>query len=285
MLKILTPGSWREGEIESRAGVCALSVMAKTPRPGTVKTRLSPPLTPEQAAALNVCFLRDTTENIAVTASVGSAASSRIAGLVCYTPVGDEQLFEGLLPSDFALVAQRGDGFGERLLAAAEDILSCGYSSVCLIDSDSPTVPTSAYEMAVTELARPGDRIVMGSTADGGYYLIGMKQTHAAIFAGISWSTDRVAEETRERAQTTGIELIELPLWYDIDDAATLAILKAELLTGMAPGFATSPGYGATHTREFLMVLDSASSPASADTAPDSTSAELRNEESWEDAS
>jgi rSAM/selenodomain-associated transferase 1 len=259
--------------------------MAKTPRPGTVKTRLSPPLTPEQAAALNVCFLRDTTENIAATASVGSAARSRIAGLVCYTPVGDEQLFEGLLPSDFALVAQRGDGFGERLLAAAEDILSCGYSSVCLIDSDSPTVPTSAYEMAVTELARPGDRIVMGSTADGGYYLIGMKQAHAAIFTGISWSTDRVAEETRERAQTAGIELIELPLWYDIDDASTLAILKAELLAGMAPGFATSPGYGATHTREFLMVLDSASSPASADTASDSTSAESRNEDSWEDAS
>jgi rSAM/selenodomain-associated transferase 1 len=285
MLKILSPGSWSQAELESRAGVCALTVMAKAPRPGTVKTRLSPPLTREQAAALNVCFLRDTTENIASTASGGSAAPSRIAGLVSYTPVEDERLFQGLLPENFALIAQRGEGFGDRLLAAAEDILACGYDSVCLIDSDSPTVPNAVYQMAVTELARAGDRIVMGSAADGGYYLIGMKQAHAAIFAGISWSTGQVAEETRERAQTAGIELFELPLWYDVDDAATLAILKAELLAGMPPGFATLPGYGAPHTREFLLAQDSASSAASVATAPDSTSAESRNEESWENAS
>jgi rSAM/selenodomain-associated transferase 1 len=285
MLEILTPGSWRQAEFESRAGVSALAVMAKAPRPGTVKTRLCPPLTQEQAAALNMCFLRDTAEHIAAITSGSSEALSRVAGLVCYTPVGDEQLFECLLPNDFALLAQRGDGFGERLLGAAEDILACGYSSVCLIDSDSPTVPTAAYEMAVTELARPGNRIVMGSAADGGYYLIGMKQAHAAIFADISWSIDRVAEETRARAQAAGIELIELPLWYDVDDAATLAILKAELLAGMPPGFAMLPGYPAPHTREFLLAQDLPPSIASEAKVPDSTSAASRNEESWEDAS
>ena len=61
--------------------------MAKAPRPGKVKTRLSPPLTPDQASALNICFIRDTTENIQ---QVTEASNS--AGLVAYTPVGDEAL-------------------------------------------------------------------------------------------------------------------------------------------------------------------------------------------------
>jgi rSAM/selenodomain-associated transferase 1 len=284
MLRILTPGSESHADRQSRAGVCALTVMAKAPRPGTVKTRLSPPLLPAQAAALNVCFLRDTTENLAMVAA-GKGISGGAAGLVSYTPIGDESLFEGLLPTGFGLVAQRGDRFGERLLAAAEDILVCGYNSVCLIDSDSPTVPTSAYQTAISELAREGDRIVLGPAADGGYYLIGMKQPHAAVFVDISWSTDRVADETRARAQAAGIEVVELPLWYDVDDAATLAILRAELLAGIAPGFATLPGYEAPHTRQFLLTRDLDPDPATAAEVLESTTAEARNEESWEDPS
>jgi rSAM/selenodomain-associated transferase 1 len=225
--------------------------MAKAPRVGAVKTRLSPPLTAEQAAGLSGCFLRDTMENIAAVAARGDAA-----GLVAYTPVGDEATFEGLLPEEFALVAQRGDGFGERLLRAVEDILACGFGSVCLIDGDSPTVPLAGFEQAVAELRRAGDRIVLGPAMDGGYYLIGMKQAHAAVFAEVSWSTDSVYAETLERAHAAGIEVVELPLWYDVDDRASLDILKTELLAGMAPGFATMPGYAAGHTREFLLAID-----------------------------
>ena len=124
--------------------ICALAVMAKAPRPGMVKTRLQPPLNAEEAAALNVCFLRDTAENIASVTQDGGAQ-----GLICYTPVGDEVAFDGLLPEGFALIAQRGDGFGERLQYAAEDILSCGFGAVCLIDSDSPTLPSNALRVAV----------------------------------------------------------------------------------------------------------------------------------------
>ena len=248
---VLDPGRESADAKAARAGVCALAVMAKAPRAGRVKTRLSPPLTVEQAAELNVCFLRDTTENLAAV-----AADGRAAGVISYTPVGDEELFEGLLPEGFSLVAQRGDGFGERLLGAAEDILACGFGSVCLIDSDSPTVPRAVYEQAVVELARPGDRIVLGPAEDGGYYLIGMKQAHAALFERIAWSTETVYAETCERARAAGIEVVELPLWYDVDDAATLKILEAELLGGMAPGFATSPGYEAKHTRAMLMTMD-----------------------------
>ena len=233
--------------IAERAGQCALAVMAKAPRAGKVKTRLAPALGMDGSAAINICFLRDTTRNIAEV-----AANDGAAGLVCYTPVGDEAAFDGLLPEGFALIAQRGDAFGERLLAAAQDILSCGYGAVCLIDSDSPTLPTEALRRAVTELARPGDRVVLGGSDDGGYYLIGLKQAHAAPFERITWSTGSVYAETVERVHEVGLELIELPVWYDVDDAATLAVLEAELLDGKRPQFATVDGYDAQSTREFL---------------------------------
>ena len=240
---VLDPGTTQK----DRAGLCALAVMSKAPRPGKVKTRLSPPLTPEEAAALNICFLRDTTLNIAAVAAEGGAE-----GLVCYTPVGDEVAFNGLLPADFALIAQRGDGFGERLHLAATDILACGYGAVCLIDSDSPTLPTVALRAAVEALGRPGDRVVLGGSDDGGYYLIGLKRAHAAPFERITWSTASVYAETVERVREAGVELVELPIWYDVDDAATLRVLEAELLHGTRPAFAAAEGYNAQSTRGFL---------------------------------
>jgi len=231
----------------TRAGFCALAVIAKAPRSGKVKTRLAPPLTLDESAALNVCFLQDTTDNIAAVATSGKAA-----GIVSYTPIGDEAVFDNLLPADFALIPQRGDGFGERLLATAEDLFACGYASVCLIDSDSPTVPAAAFEQAVAELAKPGDRIILGPSHDGGYYLIGLKRAHAELFANITWSTSTVFAETMAAAKTANLEVVILPLWYDIDDAATLDTLTAELLHNSPPPFTTIPGYSARHTRNFL---------------------------------
>jgi uncharacterized protein len=230
-----------------RNTVCALAVMAKAPRPGKVKTRLQPPLTAEEAAALNVCFLQDTAENIADVASGGQAQ-----GLICYTPVGDEAAFEGLLPAGFALVPQRGDGFGERLWLAATDILACGFGAVCLIDSDSPTLPGTALREAVQALQQPGDRVVLGGSADGGYYLIGLKAAHRAPFEHITWSTPSVYEETVRQVQQAGLALVELPTWYDVDEAVTLTVLEDELLAGRRPGFVQVDGYNAQHTRAFL---------------------------------
>jgi rSAM/selenodomain-associated transferase 1 len=237
---ILSPAS----TIAEAAGRCAMAIMSKAPRPGKVKTRLAPPLSLEESAALNICFLRDTAENLAAIA--GSAP------LVCYTPVGDEAAFDGLLPEGFSLIPQRGDAFGERLLAAAEDVLACGFSAVCLIDSDSPTVPAAAFEAAVAALARHGDRVVLGPSHDGGYYLIGLKQAHSEVFDRITWSTSTVLAETIERAREAAIEVELLPLCYDVDDDATLGILYAELLDASPPEFTAIPGYPAPHTRAFL---------------------------------
>lgn len=239
------------GADPSLQSLCALTIMAKAPQPGKVKTRLSPPLSPEQAAAINICFLRDTAANIGTLAEEAACA-----GVISYTPVGDEHLFEGLLPTGYSLIAQRGGDFGERLLTTAQDLFACGYESVCLIDSDSPTVPREAFATAVNALQEPGDRIVVGPSHDGGYYLIGMKRAHAEIFKNISWSTASVFAETVAAAGGIGVELVTLPLWYDVDDAAALAVLRAELIDGRQPEFTSARGFSAVHTRSFLEQLD-----------------------------
>jgi glycosyltransferase A (GT-A) superfamily protein (DUF2064 family) len=107
----------------------------------------------------------------------------------------------------------------------------------------------------VTELQKPGDRIVLGPAHDGGYYLIGLKRAHPELFANITWSTSTVFAETLAAAKSANLETIILPLWYDVDDAATLAILNAELLHQTPPPFTKIPGYPAKHTRDFLRKL------------------------------
>nr|MDQ3315586.1 DUF2064 domain-containing protein [Verrucomicrobiota bacterium] len=114
-------------------------------------------------------------------------------------------------------------------------------------DSDSPTVPQSAYARAAQLLSQPGDRIVLGPSDDGGYYLIGLKKLHRRVFDDIDWSTERVAEQTIARAQEIGVALELLPTWYDVDDRATLRRLCDELL-----GNTDSGGYAAQATRDFL---------------------------------
>lgn len=244
---ILDP-SYSDSSLHS---LTALAVMAKAPRPGRVKTRLSPPLTLDQAAAINTCFLKDTAANIA-----GLTERTPCAGVISYTPVGDEHLFEGLLPEGYRLLRQRGNDFGERLFSTAEDLLSCGFSSACLIDSDSPTVPRESFAMAVSVLQQPGDRIVLGPSYDGGYYLIGIKQTHSAPFQNITWSTAAVFSETVAAVDKVGVELITLPLWYDVDDGGSLAVLRSELCQGLKPDFTALSGFAAEHTRRFLQQLD-----------------------------
>ena len=214
--------------------------MTKVPRAGHVKTRLVPPLTPEEAAKLNVCFLRDTA------AAIQHACGSRAVGVAVYTPIGFEDVYDDILPSDFLLLPQRGDGFGERLGSAAADLFHCGFTAVCLIDSDSPTVPSAAYAQAVALLSRPSDSVVLGPSDDGGYYLIGLKKHHSRIFERIDWSTDRVFEQTRSRAKELNLEVALLPNGYDVDDGASLNRLCKELLSDNVSADL------APHTRNFL---------------------------------
>jgi rSAM/selenodomain-associated transferase 1 len=224
------------------AGLCALAVMTKAPQAGRVKTRLTPPLSPEEAAALNTCFLRDTAAAIAQTAD-----GKRAQGIAVYTPVGAEAAYTGILPDNFQLVPQRGVALGQRLAAATDDLIQLGFDSLCLIDSDSPTVPETAFTQAVDFLARAEDSVVLGPSDDGGYYLIGLKKLHRRLFDEIDWSTNRVLEQTIEAASEIEVPVQLLPTWYDVDDRATLSRLCDELFG--------ADGRAAPSTREFLSEL------------------------------
>jgi uncharacterized protein len=215
-------------------GGCALALMTKAPRAGEVKTRLVPPLTNEEAAQLNRCFLQDTSAAISVCCSGLTARNpgGPIAhGIAVYTPVGTESDYADILPADFSLLPQHGKNFGERLYFAAEDLFNCGFNAVCLIDSDSPTISAASFTRAVELLSLPRDHIVLGPCEDGGYYLIGLKQAHREVFEGIDWSTERVFEQTKQRATQIGVSVRELPRGYDVDDRATLHRLCDELLS------------------------------------------------------
>jgi uncharacterized protein len=231
---------------------CALALMTKAPRAGQVKTRLMPPLTSDEAAQLNRCFLQDTGAAISACCSDLTARHPGrpiACGIAVYTPVGAESDYADILPADFSLLPQRGEKFGERLYSATEDLLKCGFAAVCLIDSDSPTIPAENFSRAVELLWSSDDRIVLGPCDDGGYYLIGLRQLYPEVFEGIDWSTDRVFEQTKQRAAQIGLEVCELPRGFDVDDHATLHRLCNELLgenarDGVAP-----------RTQEFLRKL------------------------------
>ena len=226
--------------------LCALAVMTKAPRTGQVKTRLAPPLTPDEAAALNACFLRDTANTLSAAATRGKKSGRNARGVAMYTPVGAEEAYSDLLPPCFDLVPQREGSFGERLFFATEDLFKCGFDSACLIDSDSPTVPASSFVLAMELLSSPVDRVVLGPTDDGGYYLIGLKKPHRELFERIDWSTERVFEQTIARAQEIGVETKLLPSGYDVDDSTALRQLCDDLLNE------NSPADMAPETRKFL---------------------------------
>jgi uncharacterized protein len=210
----------------------AIAVMAKVPQPGRSKTRLVPPLDPAGAAALSAAFLRDITANIGL-----AARDAPVAGGVAYAPAGSDAGFEGLLaPGCFRLLAdgkvpmpRRVQGFGRSLLHAVRSVLDAGFMGACLLNADSPTLPTAYLRAAGTRLAAPGERVVLGPAEDGGYYLIGVKQAYVHLFEDIAWSTEHVAAQTRARAATLGLEVIELPTWYDVDDQDGLQRLLSEL--------------------------------------------------------
>jgi rSAM/selenodomain-associated transferase 1 len=224
-------------------GGCTIGVMAKAPIPGRSKTRLMPLLTPEEAAAMSAAFLRDVTENVRL-----AARQAPIRGCIAYAPAGAEALFDGHLAEGTGLVLADGSpplpprvqGFGRCLLHAVQTMLADGQRAACVLNSDSPTLPTSLLvDAAVSLLERP-DRVVLGPAEDGGYYLLGMSAPHAHLFEDIAWSTDTVAEATRARARALGLELIELAPWYDVDDRAALLQL-IEDIAAPADGTALQP--------------------------------------------
>jgi rSAM/selenodomain-associated transferase 1 len=233
-------GGFRPMNLRSR---CAIAVMAKAPQPGRCKTRLVGALSAEDAAALSGAFLRDITENIRA-----AAARAPVDGFVAYAPSGLEALFAGHLAAGTRLVLADGTGempaevtgFGRCLLHAIRSLLAMGYGAACVLNSDSPTLPNAALVDAARCLLEVGAPAVLGPADDGGYYLLGMRAEQPGLFAGIAWSTERVAGQTRARATSLGLAMPELAVWYDVDDRAALLRLIAELDAGAAAAPATA---------------------------------------------
>lgn len=234
---------------DARETLCGIAIMAKASHPGRCKTRLVPPLSPETAAALNTVFLRDIGANIAA-----AARQAAIQGMAAYHPIGEESFFDDVLPAEFRLIPPREAGFGMGLINAARDILDAGYGSMCLVNSDSPTLPSAYLAEAARLLALPGDRVVLGPAADGGYYLIGLKRFHLRMFEEVDWSTERVYRQSLVRAAEIGLEVAALPPWYDVDDHETLTALAQELFASDRPP-PYAGGSPAVHSRALLESL------------------------------
>jgi rSAM/selenodomain-associated transferase 1 len=226
-------------------GSVAVGIMCKTPAPGKSKTRLSPPLRPEECAGLSACFIRDLSQTIARLAEDGD-----VAGYAVYTPVGSEEALRQLLPAGFELMPQVEGDFGVRLFHGVRDLLDAGHDGVLLVNSDSPTLPLPILQAAV-DAVRRADNVVLSPALDGGYTLIGLSKPHRRLFEDIRWSTSTVYRRTLDRAREIGLPVVDAPPWYDVDDAASLRMLEDEL-SGETPAFLTIPGAEAPSTRLFL---------------------------------
>jgi rSAM/selenodomain-associated transferase 1 len=207
---------------------CGIAFMAKASAPGRAKTRLVPPLTFEEAAALNTAFLQDVADNVLLAAH-DAERHGGIAGYAAYGPPGSEDFFRRTLPGGIGLIEAWRQNFGDCLLHTIEEIFARGHASAVVLNSDSPTLPTAFLVETAAALARPGDRAVLGPSSDGGYYLLGLKTAHRHMFENIAWSTDQVAKQTLERAREIGLDVHRLPVWYDVDDIDGLHRLSAEL--------------------------------------------------------
>src|SRR5215470_12245793 len=228
---------------------CGIAVMAKASIVGRTKTRLVPPLTFEEAAQCNTAFLRDIADNV-----LAAAAEVSIAGYIAYGPAHARAFFQESLPREIALIEACHPTLGECLDWTIAQLLERGHRFAVVLNSDSPTLPTSLLVETARVLAQPGDRAVFGPALDGGYYLLGLKAQHHRLFEDIAWSTERVAQQTLERAAELNLPVHILPTWYDVDDVAGLEMLQAELFEGQsfAPGLCpTQP----RHTRALIQSL------------------------------
>ena len=192
--------------------------------PNQVKTRLVPPLSPEQAATLYTAFLTDWCETLAKLTDVDL--------IIAYTPAEAQSDLQTLIGGSAIYIPQMGDGLGERLTSATQWAAEHGYTKILLVGSDSPTLPISYISKAIRLLDTRD--IAIGPSTDGGYYLIGFSEMNVAIavpfvFENIAWSTADVFQQTVTRIRSLKATIGLLPPWYDIDTTEDLVFLHAHL--------------------------------------------------------
>ncbi|MBC8162847.1 MAG: TIGR04282 family arsenosugar biosynthesis glycosyltransferase [Roseiflexaceae bacterium] len=197
-----------------------LIIVAKEPAVGRTKTRLAAGVGAIWALELYRSFLLDTLDQARHIKDCTLAFS--------FWPPEAAPSFRALyVPA--LLLPQRGEDFGSRLLSAFEQASKHDFDQMVLIGSDNPSLPRSYVEQAFAALDE--HETVLGPSTDGGYYLIGMRRPQPALFhRGIAWSTEVVAEQTRDAATANTIGMTLIPPWYDIDTAADLRLLYRDLV-------------------------------------------------------
>jgi rSAM/selenodomain-associated transferase 1 len=196
----------------------ALVIFAKAPIPGQVKTRLCPPLTPDEAASLHGSFVLDMLERSgrAAKAHADHATRSRLDRFFACAPSSDHVFFKVVEERHgVRLIDQVGDDLGARMDHAFATIFAMGYAPALLVGTDLPTLPESSFSNAL-DLLTIHD-LVLGPALDGGYFLIGLNRPTPALFTDVAWSTDQVFAQTRHKADALGLKTALLPAERDVD--------------------------------------------------------------------
>lgn len=226
----------------------ALAVMAKAPLPGSVKTRLMPVLSAQQAAALAHALLLDQLEHL---------RAFRIADLyLAFTPPDARRLIRRLAPPRFEIFSQRGADLGARMRHIFATLFARGHRRIVLIGGDLPPVPLEYLTQAFTYLAAKKSpfhrrlakhvlsgfevqetgrfagaqqRAVLGPSLDGGYYLVGLNREQPVLFDRMTWSHDRVLAQALQNLASVGVRRKQLRPWFDVDtieDVQRLLLLR-----------------------------------------------------------
>ena len=202
---------------KTRLDDAVLVVMAKAPRAGQVKTRLTPPLAPELAAALYRCMLIDTVRTMRATGLPAAAVVSP----------ADAADVAAIVGPDVEVVVQHGRGLADALTFVFAAFGARGRTRVVALDSDSPTLPEHHVRVA---LALLGDHdVVLGPTSDGGYYLVGARQPQPDLFVPSALGTTSALAAIESTAAGLGLTSARTAEWYDVDTARDLVRLSREL--------------------------------------------------------
>ena len=161
--------------------------MAKVPTAGNVKTRLQPHLSPEECRTVAEAFLSD---------AIHKARNACDELIIAFSPASEKSYFDKLENSqNLILIEQKEGNLGERMANAFEFSVSADAGkAVVMIGTDSPTFPVEFAEQAFSDLEKQAE-IVLGKSADGGFYLIGAKKIYPTLFENIEWSSARVFEQ------------------------------------------------------------------------------------------
>jgi uncharacterized protein len=202
-----------------------LVIMAKAPRAGHVKTRLGEQLPAKTVVDVYKCLLADT---VALATSLGGVS---VAVMVPAADVGDVR---AILPASVSVVSQHGEGLAAALTSTFA-FFDEGFQRVIALDTDTPHVAPHLLEEAFTALERAD--LVAGPTADGGYYLVGMRAKHPGLFEKDGLGTGSALATLSARARERALTLVRLDECYDVDEYADLVRLARDLAErpGQAP--------------------------------------------------